>query len=104
MVALAAAGCNPPGRPSGGRCLELASWSCRSRGTIVTAKRRPGLEARPAEAAMSKSTVMVTFPRTTVAEANRWASSLADAIRDIDPNVAVDRHRERPDTQDFGAT
>lgn len=47
---------------------------------------------------------IVTFPDATAAEANRLASTFADALREIDQSVVVDRQRERPDTQDFGAT
>lgn len=53
---------------------------------------------------MSTESLIVTFPDTSTAEGNRFARTLAEALRDADPNVLVDRQRERPDTQDFGAT
>ena len=48
--------------------------------------------------------LIVSFRDTTTAEANQLAGSLADALRDADPSVIVDRLRERTDTQDFGAS
>jgi hypothetical protein len=48
--------------------------------------------------------LVITFPESSTAEGNRLASTLADALRDVDPNIVVDRVRERPDTQDFGAS
>ncbi len=53
---------------------------------------------------MPTEPLIVTFPQATTAEGNRLASTLADALRDVDPTVAVDRRRERPDAQDFGAS
>jgi hypothetical protein len=53
---------------------------------------------------MQTESLMVTFPDMSVAEGNRLAATLAEALRDVDPNVVVDRQRERPDAQDFGAT
>lgn len=47
---------------------------------------------------------ILVFPDATTAEANRLAANLADAVRDIDPGVLVERRRERSDTQDFGAS
>jgi hypothetical protein len=52
---------------------------------------------------MSTEPLVVTFPDASAAEGNRLASSLAEALCDIDPSIVVDRHRERTDTQDFGA-
>lgn len=46
----------------------------------------------------------VSFVDTSSAEGNRLASTLAEALRDTDPDVRVSRERERADTQDFGAT
>jgi hypothetical protein len=46
----------------------------------------------------------ITFPGATSAEANRFAGELRDVLRGVDRNVSVDRIRDRPDTQDFGAT
>jgi hypothetical protein len=53
---------------------------------------------------MPTEPLMINFPATSSAEGNRLASGLADALREVDPNIVVDRHRERPDTQDLGAT
>jgi len=53
---------------------------------------------------ISTESFIVSFPDATSAEGNRFANTLADALRDADQNVVVDRQRERPDTQDFGAS
>jgi hypothetical protein len=53
---------------------------------------------------MPTEPLIVTFPEASMAEGNRLASTLADVLRDVDPNIVVDRQRQRPDTQDFGAT
>jgi Effector Associated Constant Component 1 len=53
---------------------------------------------------MSTESVIVRFPNASSAEGNRFAGSLADALRDVDRGIVVDRQRERPDTQDFGAS
>ena len=53
---------------------------------------------------MSAESVIVSFPDVSIAEANRLANALADALQDIDPSIVVDRQRERPETQDFGAS
>jgi hypothetical protein len=52
----------------------------------------------PAESAI------ITFPGTSVADGNRLADTLADALQDTDPNIVLNRKRELPETQDFGAT
>jgi hypothetical protein len=53
---------------------------------------------------MSTESLIVTFGNASTAEGNQFASTLAEALRDIDPSIIVDRQRERADTQDFGAT
>jgi hypothetical protein len=53
---------------------------------------------------MSSESLVISFVDASVAEGNQLASSLTDALRDADPMVVVERRRERPDTQDFGAT
>lgn len=53
---------------------------------------------------MTGSPLIISFPETTVAEANRLASGLAAAIRDSDREVRVEQRRDQPDTLDFGAT
>lgn len=45
-----------------------------------------------------------TFDDCSLADANRLARSLADALRDIDPNIVVDRQQDLPHTQDLGAS
>jgi hypothetical protein len=53
---------------------------------------------------MQSDPLLITFADTSTAEGNRLASSLAEALRDLDPGIIVARQRERPDTQDFGAS
>ena len=53
---------------------------------------------------MEGDALMFTFPETSTAAGNQFASSLAKALRDTDPGIVVSRERERPDTQDFGAS
>lgn len=53
---------------------------------------------------MLTDSLIVTFPEASTAEGNRYASTLADALRDVDRNIVVERQRQRPDTQDFGAS
>ncbi len=48
--------------------------------------------------------VVIKFANATTADGNRFAGSLAETLRDIDPDIQVDRIREREDTQDFGAS
>ena len=47
---------------------------------------------------------MIRFGDADVAEANRLASTLAEALRDVDPTILATQVRERQDTQDFGAS
>lgn len=53
---------------------------------------------------MPTDALIVSFADASTAERNRLASTLAEALRDVDPSIVVDRQRERPDTQDFGAS
>jgi Effector Associated Constant Component 1 len=53
---------------------------------------------------MSADAILISFANVSTAEANQLASSLAEVLRDVDPGIVVDRQRERPDTQDFGAS
>jgi hypothetical protein len=48
--------------------------------------------------------VVFSFANATTADGNRFAGSLAETLRDIDPDIRVERIREREDTQDFGAS
>ena len=43
------------------------------------------------------------FPDISGREANSFASSLTEKLRDIDASVAVSRDKSNPDTQDMGA-
>lgn len=53
---------------------------------------------------MGNERLTIIFPQVRAADGNRLADSLANAIRDADLNVVVELNRERPDTQDLGAT
>jgi hypothetical protein len=53
---------------------------------------------------MRAESLIMSFPDVTTAEGNRLANTLAETLRDVDPGITVDRQRERPDTQDFGAS
>lgn len=53
---------------------------------------------------MPTQPLTIRFVEATAAEGNRLASTLAEVLRDVDRSVVVDRQRERPDTQDLGAT
>jgi Effector Associated Constant Component 1 len=53
---------------------------------------------------MLSGALVIGFPDASVADGNRLASTLAEALRDLDPGIAVERQRERSDTQDFGAS
>ena len=54
--------------------------------------------------AVGESPFVITFPNTSTAEANRYAADLASTLRELDSQLKVDQQRERPDTQDCGAT
>lgn len=53
---------------------------------------------------MNESPFVITFPGASTAEANRYAAELAVALREVDQELRVEQERDRPDTQDFGAT
>jgi hypothetical protein len=53
---------------------------------------------------MAANSFVFSFADSTSADGNRYAGSLADTLRDLDPDIQVERLRERADTQDFGAT
>ena len=52
---------------------------------------------------MQTETFTLQFLDASMAEKNHLAASLVEALRDTDPGVTADRHREQADTQDFGA-
>jgi len=53
---------------------------------------------------MESESLTLAFPDTSLDEGNRLAGSLQECLRDADPDVQVERQRERQETQDFGAT
>jgi hypothetical protein len=53
---------------------------------------------------MSTAPIVFSFADSTAADGNRFAGSLAETLRDLDPAIRVERVRERADAQDFGAT
>jgi hypothetical protein len=53
---------------------------------------------------VDQQTYIIQFDHVTGAEANLYASELRDALLDAAPDVEVDRKRDDPITQDFGAT
>ena len=48
--------------------------------------------------------ITITFLGAPMAEANKYASGLAASLRDLEQGLTVEQRKERPDTQDFGAT
>jgi hypothetical protein len=48
--------------------------------------------------------LQISFPSAFAAEGTKFADSLAEAIRNIGLDITVERDRDRPDTQDPGAT
>ena len=53
---------------------------------------------------MNESPFLITFPGASTADANRYAAELASALREVDQDLKAEQHRDREDTQDFGAT
>jgi hypothetical protein len=53
---------------------------------------------------MDQQTYIVTFDNVSAADANRYADELRNALLDATPDISVQRKREDPRTQDFGAT
>src|SRR5437763_12443611 len=53
---------------------------------------------------MDQQTYIITFEGVSPADANRYAEELRNALLDATPDVTVQRRRENPYTQDFGAT
>jgi len=52
---------------------------------------------------MDNQTLVVTFPDSTLNQANKYAQALQDDLKQLS-GISVERRRERDDTQDFGAT
>jgi len=53
---------------------------------------------------VDQQTYIINFDKVSNADANRYASELRDILLDAAPDVEVNRRRNDPDTQDFGAT
>ena len=53
---------------------------------------------------MDQQTYIVTFEGVPLADAHRYAEELRNALLDATPDLTVQRRRENPLTQDFGAT
>ena len=53
---------------------------------------------------MDQQTYIVTFEGISPSDAQRYAEELQDALLDASPDITVQRRRESPLTQDFGAT
>ena len=53
---------------------------------------------------MSTAPITFSFGDSTTADGNRFAGSLAETLRDLDPTIQIERVRERAETQDFGAS
>src|SRR3712207_1802750 len=59
---------------------------------------------RPREPAMDQRTYVLSFEGASTADANRYAAELRELLLDADPTVRAAQRRDRPETQDFGAT
>ncbi len=53
---------------------------------------------------MDQQTYFITFEGISPADAQRYAEELRNALLDAAPDISVQRRRENPYTQDFGAT
>jgi hypothetical protein len=53
---------------------------------------------------MDQQTYLVTFGDVAPADMQRYAEELRNALLDATPDITVQRRRENPLTQDFGAT
>jgi|ERR1700691_5770022 len=53
---------------------------------------------------MSDGRLILSFPGVPTREGNLYASSLSDALKDVDAELQIELLKERPETQDFGAT
>ncbi len=53
---------------------------------------------------MNQQTYIITFDDVSPADANRYADELRNALLDTTPDITVQRRRDDPRTQDFGAT
>ena len=53
---------------------------------------------------MDQQTYIITFDGVSTADANIYAEELRDVLLDTTPEITVQRRRDNPLTQDFGAT
>lgn len=53
---------------------------------------------------MNDDEIWISFPNTSSSDANIFAQTLADDLRDSAEELTVDVQKDRKDTQDFGAT
>lgn len=53
---------------------------------------------------MADQTLIVRFETGSIADANRWAEDLRREMLDCSPDVRVERRRDNPAAQDFGAS
>ncbi len=53
---------------------------------------------------MDQQTYIITFDDVSSADANRYVDELRNALLDATPDITVQRRRDDPRTQDFGAT
>lgn len=53
---------------------------------------------------MNQQSYIITFDDVSPADANRYADELRNALLDTTPDITVQRRRDDPRTQDFGAT
>jgi hypothetical protein len=53
---------------------------------------------------VDRQTYIITFDDVSAADANRYAEELREVLLDASPDVQVQRRRDDPHTQDFGAT
>ncbi|GCE21303.1 hypothetical protein [Dictyobacter kobayashii] len=53
---------------------------------------------------MDQQTYIINFDNVSGAEANIYASELRDVLLDTSSDIEVERRRDNPHTQDFGAT
>lgn len=53
---------------------------------------------------MDQQTYIITFEGVSHSDAQRYAEELQDTLLDATPDITVQRRRESPLTQDFGAT
>lgn len=53
---------------------------------------------------MNRQAYVIKFTGVSIADANRYARELRDTLLDAAPDIQVERRRDEPRSQDFGAT